>query len=73
MPLSLQQKLDQAETAYHALQLGKSARVVVDGNNGTRVEYTAANRPALYSYIQTLRAQLNPPSTPTNGPAGFIF
>ena len=73
MPLTLQQKLEQAEAAYHLLQTGKSARVVVDGNGGTRVEFTAANRAGLYAYIQDLRSQINPPATPNNSPAGFIF
>jgi len=74
MPHPLQPRLDQAEAEYHKLMLGKSARVVVDGNNGTRVEYTAANRAALYSYIQSLRSEINPTvGVPANGPAGFIF
>lgn len=74
MPHPLQPKLDQAEAAYHLLQLGKSARVVVDGNNGTRVEYTAANRAGLYAYILDLRSQIAPvPVTPAHGPIGFIF
>ena len=73
MPLTTQQKLDEAEAAYHALLTGKSARVVVDGNNGTRVEYTAADKAKLYAYIIDLRSQLTPPTTPNNSPAGFIF
>ncbi len=45
--------LPEAQTAYHALVLGGSARVVVD-QNGERVEYTSANRAALSAYIAML-------------------
>lgn len=53
----LQTWLTDAETAYHALLTGVSARVVVD-QNGERVEYTAANRAALKAYIDELRGLL---------------
>jgi len=69
------QMLDQARVAYHKLVTGLSAREVVD-SNGERVTFTAANRQALYAYIQELEAQLNPTpagSTPLNAPATFIF
>lgn len=49
--------LAEAEAAYHQLQIGTSARVVVD-QNGERVEYTSANRSALLAYIQSLKDQL---------------
>lgn len=49
--------LTEAETAYHKLVTGTSARVVVD-QNGERVEYTSANRNALRSYIEDLRRAL---------------
>lgn len=73
--MTLQQQLDDALAAYHNLQTGKSARVVVDGGDGSRVEYTAANRSELYSYIQSLKAQLPSATNPrySNGPASFIF
>jgi hypothetical protein len=74
MPLTPQQLLDDAERAYHLLMTGKSSRVVVDGNNGTRIEFTATNKVQLYNYIQQLRLQVNgSPPTPDNSPAGFIF
>ena len=50
----IQAKLAEAEKAYHELMLGQSVRVFVD-QNGERVEYTAANKLALQSYINQLR------------------
>lgn len=68
-----------AERQYHMLQIGRSARVVVD-QNGERVEFTAANRAGLYAYITGLKAELAkcPGQTSTvasipRGPVGFIF
>lgn len=71
--LELQTTLADAQKAYHALQTGTMARVVVD-QNGERVEFVAANSTKLYAYIQTLQAQL-PQATPTTygGPATFTF
>lgn len=69
-------RLKEAESAYHLLQIGRSARVVVD-QNGERVEFTATNRATLYSYILELRNML--PSEGgscfpnSSGPATFIF
>lgn len=54
---ALKVKIAEAEAAYHNLQLGLQARVVVD-SNGERVEFTAANRQDLYNYIQRLKGQL---------------
>jgi hypothetical protein len=76
--MTLQEQLDDAKKAYHELQVGRSARVVVDGGDGSRLEFTAANRQALYSYIKELESKLgltNPvsPSFVNNGPAGFVF
>ncbi len=70
--------LQEARTAYHALMLGTSARVVVD-QNGERVEFVAANKAALYSYIQQMEAQLGvgcggvPTPSAAYHPATFIF
>ncbi len=47
--------LPEAQTAYHSLVIGGSARVVVD-QNGERVEYTSANRAALSAYIAMLES-----------------
>lgn len=71
----LNQRLAEAEKAYHDLNLGLSARVVVD-QNGERVEFTAANRTGLYNYIQELKNKLGCNTIagrPNNGPAGFVF
>jgi hypothetical protein len=74
MALTLQQQLDEARVAYHALQTGTLARVVVD-QTGQRVEFTAANKANLYLYIQELLGLLGQAdSTPiSNGPARFVF
>ena len=66
---------DEARASYHSLQIGTLASVVVDGQDGTRVEYNKADQAALYSYIQELAAQLpvNPFAVQHRGPAQFIF
>jgi hypothetical protein len=68
------ERLVEAEKAYHALMIGKSARVVVD-QNGERVEFTAANASRLSQYIEQLRAQIAAESgiRKYRGPAGVIF
>lgn len=76
--MTLQEQLDDAKKAYHDLCTGRSARVVVDGTDSSRVEFTAANRQSLYAYIRELESKLgltNPtsPSFVNNGPAGFVF
>lgn len=67
-------KLKEARAAYHALQTGTMARVVVD-QNGSRVEYATANKTGLYSYIQELEALCGctPAMTAMRGPAQFLF
>lgn len=75
--MTLQEQLADAQKAYHELLTGRSARVVVDGADGARVEYTAANRQSLYNYILELQSKLNAttavPTNFNNGPAGFVF
>lgn len=67
-----------ARSAYHELQVGRSARVIVDSNN-ERAEFTAANRSSLYVYIQGLERQLaeltgtSDTLNPTLSPARMIF
>jgi hypothetical protein len=56
--VATQALLNEARKSYHALMTGTSPRVVVD-QNGERVEFTAANGPKLYAYIQQLEMQLN--------------
>jgi hypothetical protein len=75
MALSLQQRLDEARTQYHLLVTGRQARVFVD-SNGERLEFTAANRQGLLTYIQQLEAELagEGPSGPSSyRPLGFFF
>lgn len=75
--MTLQEQLADARKAYHELQTGRSARVVVDGADGARVEFTAANRQSLYNYILELEAKVGVatarPAQFNNGPAGFVF
>jgi len=66
-------QLAEAQAAYHELVMGRAPRVVLD-QNGEKVEFVAANRQALYLYIQSLQTQLaTPVSPPVNSPAGFMF
>lgn len=69
-----QQLLDEANAAYHKLQTGTMARVVVDVD-GSRVEFTPANKQWLYSYILQLQAKLGSTGgTPLDlAPAQFYF
>ena len=69
-----QQLLDEAQAAYHKLQTGTQARVVVD-IDGSRVEFTPANAGRLNAYILQLQGQLGTSSgTPLNlAPAQFWF
>lgn len=72
---ALEARLAEAKQAYHDLLTGTKARVVVD-SNGERVEFVAANRQALYAYIQELERVLCPPSSyPSNNlqPMRFTF
>lgn len=70
--LTTAEKLVEAERAYHDLVTGQSARVVVD-QNGERVEYTAANRGALRTYIEELKRELLAPDLGSNGPLRAVF
>lgn len=78
--------LAEARKAYHDLMIGRSARVVVEGTTGERVEFTSANKSFLYNYIKGLEAQAEaecPGSSgvtvntstglPNNGPMTFLF
>lgn len=68
--LTLQQRLDAAEDAYHALQTGAQARVFQD-QNGERVEYTAANSSKLAAYVADLKRQID--SSTEIGPMRIFF
>ena len=54
---TLQQRLEEAETAYHDLLIGKSA-VQFRDSSGEFVQYTAANVQALARYITSLKAEI---------------
>lgn len=56
-----EQRLADAETAWHNLNLGNSARVFVD-QNGERIEYSPANRIGLRAYILEMKAALGLPT-----------
>ena len=75
--MTLTEKLQDARAAYHKLMTGTSARVIVDGADGSRLEFTAANKQSLYNYIKELESQLGlatgSTSYLTNGPARFVF
>ncbi len=70
-----QQRLEQAQDAYHALLTGGQARQVID-SNGDQVQFTAANQASLVTYIQQLQALCGDCTSVTRrhaGPIGFIF
>lgn len=54
---TVQERLEQAEAAYHDLQTGRMARVFVD-QNGERVEYNPTSAARLAMYINELKRQL---------------
>jgi hypothetical protein len=58
---TLQERLDEAETAYHELCIGK-ALVQFHDSNGETVQYNQANRAALAAYIADLKRQIDPTS-----------
>lgn len=64
----LQQRLDDAETAYHNLMTGRSVVEVVD-QNGERVKYDNVNAFRLANYINELKRKLGE----TSGPMQVIF
>lgn len=55
--MTLEEKLREAEEAYHALMLGQSAREITD-QNGERVTFTATNAARLAAYIEYLKNQI---------------
>lgn len=71
MPLTTQQKLDEAKLALHNLNTGNSVRVSVD-RDSSRVEFAVADANKLQAYIKQLEDALG--TTPAgNGPARFYF
>ena len=72
MPLTDAERLVDAETALHELNVGRSARVFVD-QNGERLEYTAANRGALRTYIEELKAKIANSTIGEGGPLRVVL
>lgn len=56
--MTLQERLADAENAYHDLQTGKAVVEVVD-QNGEKVRYNVANSSRLLIYISSLKSQIN--------------
>jgi hypothetical protein len=54
---TLQERLNEAEAAYHDLLIGKAPRELRD-SNGESIAYTAANPARLAAYIQSLKSQI---------------
>lgn len=67
---TLQERLDEAEAAYHDLQIGKSVVELRDSNNET-VRYNPASLPKLAAYIESLKNQIDP--TRCGGPMRPLF
>lgn len=53
----LQARLTDAETQYHLVMTGQTAKVFVD-QNGERIEYNMASATRLAAYIAELKRQL---------------
>lgn len=72
----LENKLAEAEKAYHALMTGTAVVEIVD-QNGERVRFNNTTRGSLYTYMQELRSKIGNfcpmESTPVKGPMRFIF
>lgn len=67
---TLQERLDEAEAAYHSLMTGQSV-VSVRDQNGESVTYSQVNAVKLSSYIAELKRQLG--LNTCSGPMGVIF
>lgn len=55
---TLQERLTEAEAAYHDLLIGKAAVEVRDAN-GETIRYSSANAGRLAAYIADLKRQIN--------------
>lgn len=73
---AIKAKLDDALAAYDRLVSGQSVRVVWDSDR-SRIEYTSANLPSLYAYIQRLTVEyaacLGKPAVALTKPIQFVF
>ncbi|KAB0476516.1 MULTISPECIES: gpW family head-tail joining protein [Vibrio] len=66
--MTLQEMLQQAESAYHKLQTGSMAVSIEKGDR--KVEFNRANIHELRAYIDDLRSQLGIGSVRRRRPAG---
>lgn len=57
MALTAQQRLTQAEAAYHTLSIG-GAVVEVTDSSGEKVRYSPANASRLLTYIAEIKAEI---------------
>ncbi|MCL1124150.1 gpW family protein [Shewanella surugensis] len=69
--MTLNDKLQQAETAYHRLQTGTMAVSITE--DGQQIDFNRANIHQLKNYIDELKLQLGMKSTRRKGPAGVMF
>ncbi|WP_241746815.1 MULTISPECIES: gpW family protein [Vibrio harveyi group] len=69
--MTLQEKLNEAEAAYHALQTGTMAVSVT--KDGRQVDFNRANIDKLRAYIDELRGQLGYRNHRRRPPAGVCF
>lgn len=68
---TLQKWHDEAEAAYHALNIGKRS-VKVSSPDGS-VEYTQATKANLRAYLAELKLQLGLPPLPTPRRNGLVY
>ena len=68
-------QLADAKAKYHLLVTGQAARVILDGNNGDRIEYQGAKASDLLAYIRTADPLylVDVTTTYTRRPIGFTF
>lgn len=69
---TMQERLLEAQGAYHDLQIGKAVASVRD-QNGEEVRYTQTSRNDLLAYITSLQNQIAPGTTGALGPMRFSF
>lgn len=67
---TVQERLDEAEAAYHDLCIGKGVVELRDSNNET-VRYNVASLPRLAAYIAQLKTDLG--QSPCSGPMRPLF
>ncbi|KGK20968.1 phage tail protein [Vibrio navarrensis] len=69
--MTLEERLKEAENAYHKLQTGSLAVSIQKGDR--RVDYSRANIHELRAYIDDLKAQLGLSNVRRRGPARVGF